>query len=134
MLSFSVNWFAVIVSAIANMLIGAIWFGVFAEPWLEGIGKTREWANESQRPTDYITALVNSLLMAFFLANVIAWTGTTGFMGGLLMGFFMWLGFNGFAFASNHAFEGRSLKLWAVNTGTYLAGLMVMGVILGLWQ
>jgi hypothetical protein len=46
----------------------------------------------------------------------------------------MWLGFNGFSFAANHAFEGRSLKLWAVNSCIYLVGLMVMGAILGLWQ
>jgi hypothetical protein len=134
MLSFSINWLAVIVSSIANMIIGAIWYSVFAEPWLEGIGKTREWAEEEQRPMDYVIALVNSLLMAFFLANVIAWTGTSGLVGGLTLGFFMWLGFNGFSFAANHAFEGRSLKLWAVNTGTYLVGLLVMGAILGLWQ
>ena len=134
MLSFSVNWLAVIVSAIANMIIGAIWYGVLAEPWLEGIGKTREWANENQRPTDYIIALVNSILMAFFLANVMAWAGVSGFGGGLLMGLFMWLGFTGFSFAANHAFEGRSMKLWAVNAGIYLVGLMVMGIILGLWH
>jgi len=134
MLLFNVNWVAIIVAAIANMIVGAIWFGVFATPWLEGIGKTREWANENQRPTDYLIAITNSLLMAFFMANVIAWSGTTGFLGGLMMGFFMWLGFNGFSFASNHAFEGRSLKLWAVNSGTYLAGLLVIGAILGLWQ
>ena len=134
MLSFSVNWFAIIVSAVANMIIGAVWFGVFAKPWLEGIGKTREWAEKNQRPTDYVVAVVNSLLMAFFLANVIAWAGVSGFAGGLMMGLFMWLGFNGFSFASNHAFEGRSIKLWAVNSGTYLVGLMVMGIILGLWQ
>jgi hypothetical protein len=134
MLSFSVNWLAIIVSAVANMVIGAIWYGVFAEPWLEGIGKTRKWANENQRPTDYAIAFLNSLLMAFFLANVMAWADVSGFISGLLMGLFMWVGFTGFAFAANHAFEGRSFKLWGVNAGIYLVGLMVMGIILGLWQ
>jgi len=134
MLSFNLNWLAVAVSAVANMIIGAAWYGILAEPWLEGIGKTREWANENQRPTDYVIALINSFLMAFFLANVIMWAGVSNLIGGLVMGLFMWLGFNGFSFASNHAFEGRSTKLWAVNTGIYLVGLLVMGAILGAWQ
>jgi hypothetical protein len=53
------------------MIVGAVWYGVLANPWLEGIGKTREWANENQRSTDYIIAFAHSLLMAFFLANVL---------------------------------------------------------------
>lgn len=134
MLSSRLNWFAAIVSAVANMIVGAVWYGVLANPWLEGIGKTREWANENQRPTDYIIAFANSLLMAFFLANVMSWADVSGFGAGIVMGFFMWLGFNGLSFATNHAFEGRSLKLWLVNSCIYLVGLMVMGAILGLWQ
>lgn len=134
MLTFNLNWFAVLLSAVVNMAIGAAWYGILAEPWLEGIGKTRKWAEENQRPTDYAIALVNSLLMAFFLANVLVWTGAIGLVDGLMTGLFIWLGFNGFSFAANHAFEGRSTKLWAVNTGVYLVGLLVMGVILGLGQ
>jgi hypothetical protein len=71
--------------------------------------------------------------MAFFLANVLSWTGVSGLGAGIIVGLFMWLGFNGFSFAANHAFEGRSLKLWAVNAGIYLVGLLVMGAILGAW-
>ena len=134
MLTFNLNWLAVLVSAVANMVLGAAWYGILAEPWLEGIGKTRKWTEENQRPTDYIIAFVNSLLMSFFLANVLSWTGVTGLVGGLTMGLFMWLGFNAFSFAVNHAFEGRSFKLWAINSGVYLVGLLIMGVLLGLWQ
>ncbi len=134
MLTFHVNWLAVTVSAVANMLIGAVWYGAWAEPWLKGVGMTREQAEQDQRWQDYAIAFLNSLLMAFFLANVLTWSGAGGVVGGLLMGFFMWLGFNGFSFAANHAFEGRSLTLWFINAGIYLVGLLVMGVILGLWR
>ena len=134
MITFNVNWLAVVVSAVANMIVGAVWYSAWAEPWLEGIGKTREWAEETQRPTDYAIAALNSLLMAFFLANVMAWAGVSGFLSGLVVGLFMWLGFTGFSFAANHAFEGRSTLVWFINSGMYLVGLLVMGVILGLWQ
>lgn len=133
MLSFDVNWIAILVSVVANMVIGAVWYGVFANPWMEGIGKTRADIEASQDWRPYGVAILNSFLMAFVLANVIAWSGATGLVGGLVTGLIMWLGFTGFAMASNHAFEGRSLTLWLINSGTYLVGLMVMGAILGVW-
>ena len=115
------------------MIIGAAWYGIFANPWLEGIGKTRGEVQENQSWRPYAVAILNSFMMAFVLANVIHWTGLTGLVNGLLAGAIMWLGFTGFTFAANHAFEGRSLILWLVNSGTYLVGLLVMGAILGAW-
>jgi len=134
MLTFELNWLAILVSVVANMIIGAVWYGVFAQPWMDGIGKTREDIEANQSFVPYLIAILNSFLMAFVLANVLVWTGVTGIGGGLLVALLMWLGFNGFSFASNHAFEGRSFKLWLINSGTYLVGLLVMGLILSVWR
>lgn len=109
MLSFDLNWIAVIVAVVANMVIAAVWYGAFANPWMEGIGKTREEIQENQDWRPYGVAILNSFLIAFVLANVIAWSGATGLVGGLVTGLIVWLGFTGSAMASNHAFEGRPL-------------------------
>lgn len=135
MLTFDVNWLAVLVAAVANMLVGAIWYGpLFSKRWMEENGFTMEQIESGQMAPRYMVAILNSVLMAFILANVIAWTGATGLMGGVMLGFLMWLGFNGFSFAANHAFEMRSTSLWFINTGVYLLGLLVIGAILGVWQ
>ena len=106
MLSFSVNWFAVIVSLVANMAVGAIWYGpLFGKPWMEELGLTQKDIESGNMVKDYGIAILNSFLMAFILANVIAWSGASGVGGGLLAGFLMWLGFTGFTFGVNHAFE-----------------------------
>ncbi len=131
MISFNVNWLAVIICAVANMMIGAGWYGFFAEPWMAGIGKTREDIEADSSSTPYVIAGLNSFLMAFVLANVIQWTGATGWLNGLLTGALMWLGFTGLAFGANHAFEFRDFKAWGINAGTYFLGLMVMGAIIG---
>ena len=133
MLTFEVNWLAVLASVIANMVIGAAWYGALAQPWLDGIGKTREDVQGNQTGP-YVVAVLNSLLMAFILANVLSWASVDDLASGLLTGLLMWVGFTGFTFAANHAFEGRSLRLWAINSGTYLIGLVVMGGILAVWQ
>jgi hypothetical protein len=134
MISFNINWLAVVVGAVLNMAIGAAWYGAYAKPWLAGIGKTYEEVQAEQTPRDYAVALLNSLLMSFMLANVIRWAGATTLLGGLVTGLVMWVGFTGFSFAANHAFEGRALNMWWINSGMYLVGLIVMGAILGVWQ
>ena len=133
MITFDVNWLAIIVCVVVNMIIGAAWFGVFANPWMEGIGKTREEIQANQGWQPYAVALLNSFLMAFVLANVLAWIDDFSLVNGLLAGLITWLGFTGFTFASNHAFEGRPASLWLINSGSYLVGLLVIGAILGIW-
>ena len=39
MLTFDVNWIAIAVLVIANMALGAIWYGpLFGKPWMEATG------------------------------------------------------------------------------------------------
>ena len=135
MLTFDLNWLAVLAAVIANMVIGGIWYGpLFGKPWMKELGLTMEDIQSGDMVKPYAVAVLNSFLMAFVLANVIAWTGAGGVVSGLLLGLVMWLGFTAFTFGANHAFEGRSLALWAINSGTYLAGLLVMGAILAAWK
>ena len=134
MLSFDVNWLAVGVALIVNMVVGALWYGpLFGKAWMKENGFEMEDL-QGGNFSPYAVAILNSFLMAFILANVIAWTGTTTLLGGALLGFLMWLGFTGFTFAANHAFEMKTVRLWLINSVVYLVGLELMGIILALWQ
>ena len=134
MLAFDVNWAAIVVCIVVNMIIGAVWYGpLFGKRWMEGLGKTAEDIQSGPMWQPYLIAVINSFLMAFVLANAVAWSGATGVAAGLLLGLTVWIGFTGFTFAANHAFESRSLQLWSINAGIYLVGLMVMGAILAVW-
>jgi hypothetical protein len=135
MLTFSLNWLAVLVALIANMVVGALWFGpLFGKQWMKELGLTMEDIEGSDMVKPYGIAILNSFLMAFILANVIHWTGTSTLFGGVLLGLLMWVGFSGFSFAANHAFEGRSAPLWFYNSFGFLFGLIIQGAILGIWQ
>lgn len=134
MISFDLNWLAIVVAGVVNMAIGAGWYGFFAEPWMEGNGFTRAQIEADADNIPYIFAVANSLVMPFVLANVMRWAGVSGLVNGLLMGLLMWAGFTALTFASNHAFESRGFKMWGINAGMYMVGLMVIGAILGVWQ
>jgi hypothetical protein len=134
-LTFDLNWLAVIVCATVNMVVGAVWYGpLFGKRWMKEVGLTQADIESGQTWPLYLVAAFNSLCMAFVLANVVSWAGVTGVGSGVLLGALMWVGFAGFTFAVNHAFEGRTIAHWAINAGTYLVGLMIMGAILAIWQ
>lgn len=134
MLHFDVNWLAILVSMFLNMVIGALWYGpLFGKQWMQELGFTEEDIAAGNPAKAYVLAIINSFFMAFIMANVLSWATVSSVGNGLLLGLLMWVGFTGFSFGVNHAFENRSNKVWLINSGMYLAGLLMMGAILTLW-
>src|SRR5512143_3587933 len=80
----SINWLAVVVSVIAAMVIGYIWYNpaVFYKPWLAGIGKS--WENRPTGPMaslfvfTILAALVEAVALAFVLKAMNATTAGLG--------------------------------------------------------
>ena len=64
MFTFDINWLAVLVSVIANMVIGAIWYGpLLGKPWMKELGFTMEDIQGSPMGVPYAVAVLNSFLM-----------------------------------------------------------------------
>ena len=127
-----INYLAVLVAAIINMVIGAIWYSpvLFAKSWLAATGK-----KDMGRPgPGYALTAVGSLVMALILAYVISQIGAVTFMAGAKVGLIAWAGFVATTHAANYVFEGRSLKLYSINVGYFLVTLVLMGGLLGSWN
>lgn len=136
----SINLVAVVVSVIAALVIGSLWYGpVFGKKWMRLAGLTQE-GMKSMKMTALqamIGAAITSFLIAYVLAHIIVFAGTytgmTGMSAGFTAGFWCWLGFMLPATSGAFLFEGKSWKLWALNAGYYLVLLLVVGGILGAW-
>lgn len=77
----NINYLAVIVAVILNMVGGAAWYGILAKPWMAEVGLTRE-AIEANRPAmyrDYAIAILASIVIALTLATFVEVTGATGY-------------------------------------------------------
>jgi hypothetical protein len=46
----------------------------------------------------------------------------------------LWLGFVVTTYATEYIFEVRPLSLFAINTGFWLLGMILMGAIVGGWK
>ena len=133
-----VNYLAVLVAAIINMVIGAIWYShsLFGKNWMELAGVRPEDAEKRAGGARraYSWTFVASLLMAYALARILWYAGPQSAIGGGMIGLLAWLGFVATTVGANYLFEGRPCRLYAINTGYPLVSLIVMGAILAAWR
>lgn len=127
------NYLAVVVAALAGFGVGAIWYTVFGKAWLDALGKTKDElkAEGGAKAMPFVIALVANLVMAIMLSGLMGHLGNVTVRGGLISGFFIWIGFVITTMGVNHAFSGASTKLTAIDGGHWLAVLLVMGAIIG---
>ena len=124
-----INYIAVIVAAVAGFAVGAAWYTALGNAWMAALGKTRDDFRPS--PIPYVIAGIAHLVMAYLLAGAIGHMGPVTVEAGLLAGFFLWLGFVLTTMAVNHAFQGARRTLTLIDSGHWLAVILVMGAVIG---
>ncbi len=134
----TLNYLAILAGAVANMVLGALWYGpLFGKQWMALTGMTGEKlaaAKAKGMTKEYALGFVGALAMSYVLAHVVDYTGATTATLGAQAGFWSWLGFIAPVMMSVVLWEGKPWKLWGLNSGYYLISLVIMGAILATWQ
>ena len=130
------NYLAVAIAAIACFLLEGCWYTIFKQPWLNGIGRTEEslMAAGANPALQYGTAFLAAIFVATGLSCVIQLTGAQTALRGIKVAAMLWFAFVLTTWATEYAFEERTYALFAINTGIWLLGMMVMGAIVGAWK
>ena len=127
---------------VVMMVLGYVWYGpLFGKKWSHLMGwsddAVREMQSKGNMGKSYGIMAVGALVMAFVLAHSLifasAYLHESGISAGLQTGFWNWLGFVVPLTLGPVLWEGKSWKLWMLNAGYYLVGLLLMGVLLALW-
>jgi hypothetical protein len=128
------NYAAVVVAAIAYWILGALWYAVlFSKPWMALEGMTEAQANSMSPVLPYVITLVLNLLIAYSLAQVCSWRNANTLGRGASVGVLLWIGFVGPITFTTYMYEMRPRTLFAINEFYPLAGLVLMGAIIGAW-
>jgi hypothetical protein len=128
------NYGAILVSAVAYWMLGALWYGVlFGQRWMALEGITMEQAKSMNPVLPYVITLVLNLLIAFVLSQLCLWRNATTAARGAAVGVLLWIGIVGPIVFTTYMYEMRSKELFAINEVYPLVGLCLMGVILGAW-
>ncbi|MBI3993509.1 MAG: DUF1761 domain-containing protein [Candidatus Lambdaproteobacteria bacterium] len=132
----SYNIWAILVAAVANNVIGALWYGksFFGRTWMREVG-----LKESDMPTKFpvkpfAAAIVASLVLGVALAWANAAAGSASLLDGVVVGLIVGIGMGAAITAPHYAFAGRSLKLFLIDQGHSILVVVVMSAIIGLWR
>jgi hypothetical protein len=139
-----VNWWAILVSVIAVMIVGGLWYGpLFGARWAQGMGM-----DMSQKPDPkvmkraFALQIFGAFLTAYVLTHTVnVWRPTawsldgdgSSFSYGFFGGFFVWLGFYVPMQLSKVAWENRPWTVFLINTGHDFVNLQIISQIVSHW-
>jgi hypothetical protein len=126
-----VNWLAIIVAAVANMVIGTLWYGnwAFGKSWVKLSGHNMG-EGMSAGPLYAMTAaaaIVQAITMSWFVDQ----TGANSGAAGAIIGLYVGLGFVATAMFAEVLFAGRHPRLYAITAGYSVVVAIVQGMIIG---
>lgn len=130
-----INHIALLVSALILWLLGAVWYSpaLFAKPWMAALGIVPDHPKKGLA-VGMISSLIGDLLVAFILLHFVLWSAASTYFTGAFVGFICWLGFFvGIQFPQG-IYENRPFRLFAINAGYWLAGLVMIGGLLAIWR
>lgn len=137
----AINLWAVLLAAVANFIVGFAWFSpkTFFPVWWRAMGKEGQEPGVGSPPMGVTFGLtfLAGVAQAFGLALVIGWAlaagHAVGWLGGLGIGALAGVLFAAATSLGHRLFAGQGFTVWLIEVGGDIAGLSVMGLIIGGW-
>ena len=132
-----VNYPAVLVAAILHWILGAVWYGIFTNKFVELMAWTPQQLAEIESKSnskELALAFLASLVLVYVLAHFVQYTKAINLAGGLQTAFWLWLGFIATTQLATVIFEGRKPGLYLLNIGYQLVACLVAGALLAIWK
>ncbi|MGW3964809.1 DUF1761 domain-containing protein [Amycolatopsis sp. NPDC005003] len=121
---------AVLVASVAGFVVSSAWYTAFGTVWARLSGAAVE------RPAPWKTAaeFVRTLLLVTVFAGLLTAVGVDGVPGALGLAFVLWAGFPVLILAGSVLHENVPARLAGLHAGDWLAKILVVAVILGVWR
>jgi len=129
----TINYFAVLLAGVANMVVGFLWYGpLFGKMWKGMMGFTDE--SIKSMPMKPMTSMVWGLVVSFVMAYVLAYfMGMLGIMdlgSAMKLACLIWVGFLATNTIGSYLWEGKPLKLFILNAAQQFVAIHVMAAVL----
>jgi hypothetical protein len=146
-MSSKINWLAILVSVIAGMFIGFLWYGVFfMDQWAEGVGLTGPGLADGvgdvfkhgkpvtiDSTTPMIINAVSMVIYAFIMNWLVTQTNRTSFAGGATLGAVIGVVAMLTTYVSNR-FAMNPTMLSVIDGSYYIVLFAAIGAIMGGWR
>lgn len=135
----NINYWAVLVSAVAAMVVGGVWYGpIFGKMYGRIMGwdaRSKEEQAEMMKSAkwNYVLQFIASVVMFYTLSVVISAMGMATLMGGIETALLLWFGFVVTLAYGNTLWGGKKAIFW-LSIGNMLITLLIAGAIIGGWR
>jgi len=120
------SFLAVAAAVVSAFIVSMAWYGAFAGPMgMEDDGRPPLWK--------IAVELTRSVVVALVVARLAARLGVAGLAGALGLGLVLWTGFPAVLLSGAVLWEGVPWRRAVLHAGDWLAKLLVVAVIVGLW-
>ena len=132
-----VNWVAVLAATVAAFIVGFIWFGpkTFYPVWFRALGRSPQVSSSTNAAALFVPTFIATVLQALGVALIIGLrhgSGThVGPVRGLIIGTLIGVLFAAAPSLGHRLFSGQGYRVWAIESGGDIAGLAVMGLVIG---
>ncbi|NIR68623.1 MAG: DUF1761 family protein [Aliifodinibius sp.] len=130
----SLNWLAVIVATVVYFCLGALWYSnlLFAKTWMKLRNVTEEDIEEPN-PVIFLYSFILQFIAVASLAFFMEAMGIESAGNGALIGFGTGAGFVFTLAGTTGIFSEIPMKLHFLDNGYHVVGLVLAGLVLGLW-
>jgi hypothetical protein len=133
-----VNYWAILIGALAAWAFGAFYYMILSRPWLAAQGKTPEEFQAAQAGprgakfyAPFVISFVAEIIMGWMLAGIMLHIGSMTVRGGLISAALVWFGFVLTTITVNNAFSMRRPLLTVIDAVHWLGALLIIGAVIG---
>lgn len=130
-------WLQILVAGIAYFALGAVWYAppVFGNYWAAQHKVEMTEESKKKMPMLFAGTFLLGLLMATGMGLALHAMQAPGTcMNGLKTGLFVGGAFCALPIGVNYLYTAKPFRLWLVDSGYHVIGLMIMGIILSVWH
>jgi len=126
----------VLVAALAYQVVGFAWYtqSLFGGAWMRLAGMKAKTGNQQGMATILALSTLAAVVTAYVLRKLFKYIGVNDPMGGALAGILLWAGLIAAMNVHGYLYKKQPMKLFLIEQGHQLVGLIVMGAILGAWR
>ena len=131
----NINWLAVLVASIVYFFFGSLWYqALFRNVWARESGMNMDNPPKGAAMGKMMfKSFLGNLLTAIALALIINYAHGGGMMRTAKIGAVAGFGVAGGSLWINYNWNGKSQKLWWIDTGYFTIGCAIAAGIIGAW-
>lgn len=128
-----INWLAIVILVVAYQLISFIWYGIFAQQWMD-LNSFSEADMTETSVFPFIIAIITALITNYVFAALFRFLDIRTAMSGLGIAILCWIGFTFAEMSTVYIFSLKPFGLILIDTGKSLITFALSGIVLGAWK